>query len=154
MRKDNVSSDIKMGFGPHLTLDLYGCNVKKLNNAGFICRLLDEFPGLIGMRKISKPHSVAHPPQDHTFDKGGVSAFVLIAESHIVIHTFVEQRHVFVDVFSCKDFDVKKAKDYFVRQFKARRVESNLFSRGKEFPKSIPVVEKIVSQERLELEGK
>lgn len=31
-------------FGPHLTLDLYGCNEKKLADLDFIYKILDELP--------------------------------------------------------------------------------------------------------------
>lgn len=80
-------------FGPHLTLDLYGCSKEKLSDKDFIYKLLDELPELIGMHKITQPFVTDYPGRPNSFDKGGISAFVLIAESHITIHTFVEQSY-------------------------------------------------------------
>ena len=141
-----------VGFGPHLTLDLHGCDKKKLADREFIYNLLDELPSIIGMHKISMPqvsHFIGNPMGNkNSFDQGGVSAFVLIAESHITIHTFAMQGSAFIDIFSCKHFDVDKAIDYLVKKFSAKKVEKNLFDRGLEFPKSVELVKPIVVSER------
>ncbi len=141
-----------MGFGPHLTLDLYGCNKRKLSDHSFIYELLDELPSKIGMTKISVPSvsSFAGNPlgKKDSFDKGGVSGFVLIAESHITVHTFIAQNSVFVDIFSCKNFDIEKAERYLIEAFEAKKSEKNIFDRGREFPKKIELAEPIVIEER------
>jgi len=36
-------------------------------------------------------------------DPGGWSGFVIIAESHISIHTFPARRFVSIDVYTCKN---------------------------------------------------
>ncbi len=135
-------------FGPHLTLDLYGCSKEKLLDAEFVCRILDELTDLIGMTKISQPLITEYPGKPNSFDKGGVSAFVLIAESHITIHTFGEQRFASVDIFSCKDFDVKKAENYLIEKFGAKKAEKNFIMRGREFPKDVERSKAIVVRER------
>lgn len=153
-KPDGHSSNagMRMGFGPHLTLDLYGCNRRKLSNFSFITHILEELPDLIGMKKIS-PASVsafAGNPigNQDSFDHGGCSGFILIAESHIAIHTFVAQNFASIDIFSCKEFDVENAEDYLVKEFEARKVEKNLFDRGKEFPKRVELAKPIVVAER------
>ncbi len=140
-----------LGFGPHLTLDLYECNKENISNVDFIYKLLDGLPELIGMHKIGSPHVIFYPGSEESFDKGGVSAFVLIAESHITVHTFIDQGHVFVDIFSCKDFKINTAIEYLTQAFQPKRIDKNLFNRGVEFPKSIPVVSDIVKKERKDL---
>ncbi len=87
----------------HLIIDGYGSNAEILKDEGFIYRLLDQYPGEIGMTKISSPVVVRY-----TGDDWGISGFVMIAESHINIHTFVERCYVNIDVFSCKDFDMEQ----------------------------------------------
>ncbi len=139
---------IVFGFGPQLVLDLYGCNKQKLADREFIYRLLDGLPKHIGMTKIADPHLLYYEGQEGSFDKGGLSGFVLIGESHIAIHTFVEQEHAFIDIFSCKDFDVEKAERLLVEALEAKKVEKNLFARGREFPKEVPVVAQIVRKDR------
>ena len=44
------------GFGPHLMMDGYGCDKKKLHDLNLIYRLLDELPTRIGMTKIMPPY--------------------------------------------------------------------------------------------------
>ena len=88
----------------HLIIDGYGSNVEILKDEEFIYRLLDQYPAEIGMTKISSPVVVRY-----TGDDWGISGFVMIAESHINIHTFVERCYVNIDVFSCKDFDTERA---------------------------------------------
>tara|TARA_Y100000588_G_scaffold97236_2_gene105368 strand:+ start:470 stop:898 length:429 start_codon:yes stop_codon:yes gene_type:complete len=105
----------------HLAIDGYGAEVEKLTDAELIRNFLDEYPASIGMTKIL-------PPQVHLYrgnvpEDWGISGFVLIAESHISIHTFPERKYLNIDIFSCKDFDsdlaTKRVNKYFsIRDFK------------------------------------
>lgn len=134
-------------FGPHLTVDLYGCSKEKLSSTEFVRQILDELPDHIGMHKISEP-SVMWYENPETFDKGGVSGFVMIAESNISIHTFVEQQSAFVDVFSCKSFDEKKAEEYLMQKFEAQSCEKEMLTRGKHFPRNEEKTKEIVLEQR------
>lgn len=141
-----------MGFGPHLTLDMYGCSRSRLSDISFITDILEELPELIGMHKISPPSVSAFSGnplgKKDSFDQGGISAFILIAESHISIHTFAAQRFASIDIFSCRQFDIEKTESYLVKKFVAEKVEKNLLDRGREFPKSIALAKPIVIEER------
>ena len=143
-----MNQKCELGFGPHLTLDLSSCDKEILADREKIHSMLDRLPTMIGMHKISDPNVVYYPGKPGSFDKGGVSGFVLIAESHITIHTFVEQAHAFVDIFSCKPFDLKKTEEFFVDNLKAEKVHKNLFDRGIEFPRNVGLVKEIVAKER------
>ncbi|MBI2084491.1 MAG: adenosylmethionine decarboxylase [Candidatus Aenigmarchaeota archaeon] len=137
-----------MVFGPHLTLDIYGCSREALKDADFIYEILDELPDLIGMTKISKPSVSYYDGNPDSFDKGGVSGFVIIAESHISIHTFVEQQFASVDIFSCKEFDIEKSVEYLSGKLGGKKVEKNLIMRGTEFPKDLKVAKPIFEKQR------
>lgn len=142
----------EIGFGPHLTVDLHSCNEERLMDLDFIYKILDELPGLINMHKISTPQVFKAKNNPNSFDRGGISGFVLIAESHVTVHTFPGNKgHVFVDIFSCKHFDVKKAVGYLKLKFEAKNIKINLFDRGLEFPKDVEIVQKIVAEERVGL---
>ena len=98
-----------IGFGPHLMLDGYGCAKRKLQDLNLIYRILDELPTRIGMTKIMPPYVFKYSgvkPEDW-----GLSGFVLIAESHISIHTFAEHKRFHLDVFSCKPFDAEMVRE-------------------------------------------
>lgn len=116
-------------FGPHLTLDLSGCDRDKLLDVKFIESILDEFPPMVGLHKLTKPF--VRRFNDPT---PGVSAFVIISESHVSIHTFGEERFASVDIFSCKDFDKKFAVDYFTKKFNPQKIEKHFLTRGEHYP--------------------
>jgi len=122
-------------FGPHLTLDMYGCNKKKLKDVNFVYSFLNEMPEMVGMTKIMPPYVFAYSglkPEDC-----GVSGIVLIAESHIAVHTFQEKFYASADIFSCKEFDTETAADIITSRFEAKTYEKNFFMRGRHFPKDI-----------------
>lgn len=88
----------------HLAIDGYGADSVKLSDEALVFRFLDEYPDAIGMTKVAPPQVYAYSgkvPSDW-----GVSGFVIIAESHISIHTFPDRGYMNIDIFSCKDFDV------------------------------------------------
>ena len=115
----------------HLIIDGYGGDPKKMQDVEFIYKILDAYPSQIGMTKISTPHVskyVGSKPEDW-----GVSGFVLIAESHISIHTFPEKFYINIDVFSCKEFDAERAIKGFKQDFGLTEVRSYILNRGLEF---------------------
>jgi S-adenosylmethionine decarboxylase len=140
-----------LGFGLHLTLDGYGGSDEKLANLDAIYEFLDRCPEVIQMTKIMPPYVFKYHgkvPEDW-----GVSGFVLIAESHISIHTFPDRAYLSLDIFSCKNFDYQKALAYVIEFFGLARHELNLFDRGLEFPREVRVVEDLLHQERKQLRG-
>jgi S-adenosylmethionine decarboxylase len=86
--------------GLHLTADLYQCRCE----AGW---LTDA--ALLGAWCVKAVQAVGLQPVDtlfHSFpgsgnSPGGVTATVLLAESHICLHTWPEQRAVTLDVYVC-----------------------------------------------------
>ena len=62
-----------------------------------------------------------------------MSGFVLIAESHISVHTFPDRGYVNVDIFSCKYFDPEKAKSEVVEMFALDKIDFRILERGLEY---------------------
>ena len=133
-------------FGLHLMLDGYGCDRAKLENEDFIHEFLDVFPENIGMTKLMRPYVSRYEASDQRHS--GLSGFVLIAESHVSIHTFPWKGYVSIDVFSCKSFDVKAAEREIVRMFGIKSIEKNIFERGVEYPEDYALARRIVRTER------
>jgi len=134
-------------FGPHLTLDLSECDPRKLSDLSQIYDLLDELPDVIGMHKITPPYTFIYRPSENP-SEWGVSGFVIIAESHISIHTFPDRNAAFVDIFSCKQFDINKAVDYIVAKLDAHKADKKLSGRGKEYPRQVEAAREIVMRTR------
>ena len=135
-----------VGFGPHLVFDGFDCPHERLGDLGALYRLLDGLPDRIRMTKIMPPyvfrHGVAGDPAE------GLSGFVLIAESHISLHTFPGRGYVNADVFSCERFDVEDALSALRDAFAPARVAWKLLDRGREFPKHIAASRAIVARDR------
>ena len=140
-----------VGFGLHLTLDGYECSYERLTNLDAIYEFLDTCPDLIHMTKIMPPYAFKYSGK--VPDDWGLSGFVLIAESHISIHTFPERKYLSLDIFSCKGFDYQQAADYATECFGISRHEINLLDRGLEFPREIRTVEHLMRQERKQMQG-
>lgn len=121
-------------FGEHLTLDGYGGSYEKLNDRELVLRCLHDLPEKLGMRKLAEP--VVYAAEDNGIkDPGGWSGFVVIAESHISIHTFPARRFVSIDAYTCKNgMDAETAITYFKEQFGLEETETNLVIRGKNYP--------------------
>jgi len=137
---------LEYGFGQHLILDGYGANYEKLKDLDFIFNFLNKYPDDIEMTKIMPPYVFKYYAPDP--EDWGISGFVIIAESHISIHTFPEKRFLSVDIFSCKPFDVDKAIQDITEMFEIQKSEIRLLDRGLEFPRSIRAVENFIRLER------
>jgi S-adenosylmethionine decarboxylase len=115
----------------HLTIDGFGGNQEKLASQELVRNLLDRLPESIGMTKITVPHV-----QKYAGDKPedwGVSGFVMIAESHLSIHTFPERGIVWADLFSCKGFDTEGAVSFLTDAFDLAGAQTRRIPRGLEY---------------------
>ncbi len=126
---------VQSAYGLHLTLDGYGCSKEKLADMNVVFNALDTLPSVIGMHKIITPYVIPYDCREKPEDSG-VSGFVMIAESHMSIHTYPEKGYITADVYSCKHFDVDKTVAFLVKAFGIREMERNEVVRGLKFPKS------------------
>jgi S-adenosylmethionine decarboxylase len=136
-------------FGPHLILEAYGCPKHLLADLGLVSQALEAYPEQLDMTKIMPPYVFRY--QGTVPDDWGVSGIVLIAESHISIHTFPDKQFVTLDIFSCREFDVDAAVEYFNGIFQPESVDKQLLMRGREFPRSIGKAGNIIESERVRL---
>ena len=121
-------------FGQHLTIDASFCNRKKLTEQSLVYDILNNLPAKLGMNKMTLPQVVKW--LDPGANIPGISGFVMIAESHISIHTFPEKEYVFIDLFSCKGFDVESAVKLLVNTFESKKYTEKVIDRGLDFPRS------------------
>ena len=115
----------------HLVVDGYGADSQKLQDENLIFKFLDEYPTAIGMTKMIPPQVYTYRGQ--TPDDWGLSGFVLIAESHISIHTFPDRQYVNIDVFSCKEFDPTSSLHDIETTFSLPKVRVWTINRGVEY---------------------
>lgn len=141
MRRDSfkeegtASNSLLCHFGEHLTIDGYGGDPRKLNDRETVLACLNELPVILGMTKLSEPQ-VFFAPENNGKDPGGWSGFIVVAESHIAIHTFPLRRFVSIDVYSCKNgMNQFLIENYFKDKFAIQDIEKNFIRRGTKYPK-------------------
>lgn len=98
--------------GRHLVVELYDCDPQILNDKERIEEIMTKAAEVSGATIVQKVF--------HVFNPHGVSGVVVIAESHLAIHTWPEYGYAAVDVFTCgSSVDPWKAYDYIKRELKA-----------------------------------
>lgn len=81
--------------GHQIIAEFYGCNNNCLNDVDAIRRIMVEAADRAGASIVSETF--------HHFSPHGVSGAVIIAESHLSIHTWPEYGYAAVDLFTCGD---------------------------------------------------
>jgi S-adenosylmethionine decarboxylase len=122
-----------------------------LSSEEVVRSLLDTYPSEINMTKISEPfvlNYTGEKPEDW-----GITGFVIIAESHISVHTFPERGYVWVDIFSCKEFESEGATERIIRDFGLTHVTQQIHDRGLEFPHAIDAATPVAMLERTNVTG-
>jgi S-adenosylmethionine decarboxylase len=99
--------------GKHYLLNLYECSHSLLNDEKFL-RGIIELAAVQSGATIIKTHSKSFYPQ-------GVTAFCLLSESHISIHTWPEKGEAAADVFTCGDCEPKIGCEFIVENLQAKR---------------------------------
>ena len=81
--------------GTHLLVELKDCQNERLNDVSFIRQAM--------LDAALEAKATIVDERFHEFSPFGVSGVVVIAESHLTIHTWPEYRYAAVDIFTCGD---------------------------------------------------
>lgn len=108
-------------FGLELIIDLYNCDKKTISSKEKIKEYLTNAVKIIDM------NAVGEPIIPEKFGKGtlyGYSAIQFIQTSSVTIHCSEVMLESHINIFSCKDFDVKKARKFTKEYFQATKIRS------------------------------
>jgi len=133
-------------YGPHLILEAYDADKKLLSNMQHIYSFLDKLPPSIDMHPICPPHVQQYSSKPDP--RWGISGFILIAESHIVLHTYPEDQFMVMDLFSCKHFDENTTLVHILKAFKITEYEHHLFRRGTHYSTNVSETSNLIIRER------
>ncbi len=121
-------------FGEHFTLDGYRGEPARLADGELVREALTELCSLIGMHPLAPP-LVVSAPDNALKDPGGWSGVLLIAESHITLHTFPRRRFLTSDVYSCREgMDLEAIAGFLTRRFRLQASETHFRIRGTRYP--------------------
>ena len=113
-------------YGIELILDMHGCDTSTFTREN-LARYFVEVCELIEMKRHGEPM--------FWFDDSdkphlrGISAMQFVETSDIVVHALDLLETVFVNIFSCKDFDTGEAEEFTKRFFRAKEVNARVLER-------------------------
>ena len=109
--------------GRHLLVEYYDCDENILNDASRIEEAMTEAADQAGATIVNSIF--------HLFNPHGVSGVVVIAESHLAIHTWPEYRYAAADIFTCgTSFLPRDAADILIERFQSKTPEITEVRRG------------------------
>lgn len=99
--------------GYHIIAEFRECNPKKLELVKTVKPILEASVKQSDLTKISSSY--------HQFKPFGVTGFILLAESHISIHTWPEKKYIAVDLFTCGP--PRKALSVLIKGFNPKKIK-------------------------------
>ncbi len=116
-------------FGQELILDLYECDLQKISDAEsisqFVIKLCDEVIMMKRYGVAQIPHFGHQNPVT-----AGYSLVQLIETSLVSAHFSEYKRAVYLNIFSCKSFDVKTTTEFCKTWFGAHKLRRKLIHRN------------------------
>ncbi len=109
--------------GKHLLLELNGCDHKILDDIDYIKEVMIEAANEAGATILGESF--------HQFSPQGVSGVLVIAESHLTIHTWPEHGYAGADIFTCGTrVQPEKAAEVIIARLKPATHSIILMDRG------------------------
>jgi len=102
-------------WGKHLIIDAKCCDIAKATNPEYITKFTKELVVLIDMVPFGEPQMVHFG--NNTLDKSGWTVIQLIETSNIMGHFLDHNGDLYLDVFSCKDYNEKSVVDFLDQWF-------------------------------------
>ena len=121
-----------MYYGKHLLVEGLTKTSNHLTDQDFIEKVFDQIIKKIQITAVLPPIVYQFPPRVKNKQNtlGGITAFYIIAESHLSIHTWPENNYFAFDLFSCKDFNETKVLTILKHQFDTKNLVSQVIERG------------------------
>ena len=120
-----------MILGHHTLIELHGCDEAKLRDVAGVRALMLDAVRQSGGTYVTDVF--------HHFSPHGVSGVIVIAESHVTIHTWPEHGYAAADVFTCGDSFRHEVFVGMTRHgLNAQRADTRTLERGRLPSESLP----------------
>ena len=111
------------GIGYHTLFDFFDCDSDLLNNLEALKTLMLQAARASGATIIGE--------YSHRFNPYGISSMIILAESHLSLHTWPEYHFAAADLFSCNpNIDAQKAGEVLKSSLKPKSCKCSLQQRG------------------------
>ncbi len=122
LRNKKAATQMNMALGKLVVADAYS-SFEKLDDLDFLIGAMNE------AAKAGRLNILAS--EAHRFEPHGVSAILILQESHFSVHTWPEYGFFAADIFACgKEGDAEKAMSKFMEIMEAKNAEVKVFERG------------------------
>jgi S-adenosylmethionine decarboxylase proenzyme len=109
--------------GRQILVEFYDCDSDKINDVNFI------ESSILAATRSSGATIISH--DFHKFSPHGVSGVVVIAESHVSIHSWPEYNYAAVDIFTCGEtIDPWVIQERLKENFESKNISSMEMKRG------------------------
>ena len=108
--------------GKHLLAEYHGCPAEALDDVKRVETVLNEAAVAAGATVVQSAF--------HRFRPHGVSGVVILAESHLSVHTWPEAGYAAVDLYTCGAVDAQAAHALLARELRAARSDLMVVERG------------------------
>jgi len=119
-----------MAIGKHILFDLWFDD-----ESSDILDYLTPWPEIMTTAALRSGATIIGQ-QFHQFEPRGVTGFLLLAESHISVHTWPEEKLAAIDIFTCGNMDEEVAMAYFRERLRPAREKVTMALRGEH--KAVP----------------
>ena len=119
-----MTETTQLKLGRHFMLDCYGCSKEKLSDLETINAFLSDLPKKLDLTRQHQPEIFQYHGADS--DEWGVTGVVRLADAHICIHTFPDNDHAFIDIFSCQEYSHNSARQEALKFFEAAHHEEQI----------------------------
>lgn len=114
-------------WGYHLILDVGGCDSSLMSNRQNVYDWITNLVKDIDMEPVGEP-SIEFTAA-HDIGKAGFTAVQIIVTSSIVAHFIDATGQIYIDVFSCKKFDIDTIKKSITDRFAATSMREFFLTR-------------------------
>ena len=108
--------------GRHLIAEFYCCDPRRIDDLEYMRAAMLAAAGQIGATVVAEAF--------HKFAPQGVSGTVVIAESHLSVHTWPDRAYVAVDIYTCGGLDPRPGFQYLAGQLGAEHARVQEILRG------------------------
>lgn len=115
-------------WGFHTMLDCANCNPEKMTDRNNIILFVKTLITRIDMEAIGEPW--VELTAGHLPEKSGYSLFQMIVTSNISGHFIDASKEIYLDVFSCKPYDIVTVEQTVQQFFEPAKIRMNYVTRN------------------------
>lgn len=108
--------------GHHLIVDLFGCNPETMKKVEHVSAIMIQAARAAGATIVEQKF--------HQFSPVGVTGVLVLAESHLAVHTWPEKGYCAIDLFTCGKTNNPAALEILKAGFEAKECVAVEINRG------------------------